>query len=72
MIRLHFHEGAEAEEETRAEAIEQPWRPYLVLQPIFKRGRQWEAGEIIMLEPGTAAGFLADEVIKECTASPEE
>lgn len=66
MIRLSFYEGTDTQDETvRATTVEEPWRNYLVVNPIFKRGRLWEAGDVIALEPSTAAGFLAAGDIKE-------
>lgn len=63
---IALHEVAEGEDELVGD---EPTllRPYRVTAEagLFKRGRLWERGEQIELDPRTAANFLAVDEIEE-------
>lgn len=52
--------------ELGTESAPAPYREnYEVVNPIFKRGQEWEPGDHIDLDPATAARFIETGDIKE-------
>lgn len=66
LLRLSLHEGARvAEDLSGTTPPPAPGRRYVVVRPLFKRGRTWQPGEVIDLDTTTAEGFLAAGDIEE-------
>lgn len=61
---LSVHEGAPTEDEVVG-GEPQVRRRYLVKKDIFKRGRLWEVGEEIELDPETGQRFVDLDEIEE-------
>lgn len=57
-IKLHIQDGSIIEDKIN-NMVELERNEYLVKSPLFKRGKLWEAGEIIKLDPKTADGFIS-------------